>query len=152
MAGKSAYDKTISTQIIIAVLVELGINAQVSGRNDLVIHSTQEERKISSSAYFQTHDRGFHHGSLLINTYLNRLASYLNPDPKKLISKGITSVRSWVMNLEEIDAHITHEKVCKVLVSNFFKYYGEVVQQEIVSPTNLSDLPGFIDTDAEQSS
>lgn len=110
MAGKPAYDKTISTQSIIAVLAELGVNTQVSGRNDLVIHSTQGERKISGSAYFQTHDRGFHHDTLLINTDLNRLASYLNRDPKKLISKCIISVRSRVMNLAEIDAHITHEK------------------------------------------
>lgn len=152
MAGKPAYDKTVSTQIIIAALAEVGVSAEVSGRNDLVIHSPHGDRKISGSAYFETLDRGFHHGTLLINTDLNRLASYLNPDAKKLISKGITSVRSRVMNLAEIDADITHQKVCNALVNHFFNYYGEQVKAEIISPTNLPDLPGFIDTYAKQSS
>lgn len=150
MAGKPAYDKTVSTQIIIAALAEVGVSAEVSGRNDLVIHSPHGDRKISGSAYFETLDRGFHHGTLLINTDLNRLASYLNPDAKKLISKGITSVRSRVMNLAEIDADITHQKVCNALVNHFFNYYGEQVKAEIISPTNLPDLPGFIDTYAKQ--
>ncbi|HGJ5867973.1 lipoate--protein ligase [Arsenophonus nasoniae] len=152
MAGKPAYNKTVSTQIIIAGLAELGVIAQVAGRNDLVIRSAHGERKISGSAYFETHDRGFHHGTLLINTDLNRLASYLNPDPKKLISKGIASVRSRVMNLAEIDAGITHQKVCNAFANNFFNYYGEVVKAEIISPTNMPDLPGFIDIYAKQSS
>lgn len=152
MAGKPAYDKTVSTQIIIAALADVGVSAEVSGRNDLVIHSPHGDRKISGSAYFETLDRGFHHGTLLINTDLNRLASYLNPDAKKLISKGITSVRSRVMNLAEIDADITHQKVCNALVNHFFNYYGEQVKAEIISPTNLPDLPGFIDTYAKQSS
>ncbi|HGJ5897950.1 lipoate--protein ligase [Arsenophonus apicola] len=152
MAGKPAYDKTVSTQIIIAALAEVGVSAEVSGRNDLVIHSPHGDRKISGSAYFETLDRGFHHGTLLINTDLKRLASYLNPDAKKLISKGITSVRSRVMNLAEIDADITHQKVCNALVNHFFNYYGEQVKAEIISPTNLPDLPGFIDTYAKQSS
>lgn len=152
MAGKPAYNKTVSTQIIIAGLAELGVIAQIAGRNDLVIRSAHSERKISGSAYFETHDRGFHHGTLLINTDLNRLASYLNPEPKKLISKGIASVRSRVMNLAEIDGGITHQKVCNAFANNFFNYYGEVVKAEIISPTNMPDLPGFIDIYVKQSS
>lgn len=118
MAGKPAYDKTISTQIIIAGLAEVGIKAQVSGRNDLVIHSPHGERKISGSAYFETHDRGCHHVTLLINTDLNLLASYLNPDPKKLISKEITSVRYRVINLAKIDIQISHQAICNALANN----------------------------------
>ncbi|SPZ01908.1 lipoate-protein ligase A [Proteus mirabilis] len=41
------------------------------------------KEKISGSAYKETKDRGFHHGTLLINADLSRLANYLNPDPKK---------------------------------------------------------------------
>ncbi|SQI34660.1 Lipoate-protein ligase A [Providencia alcalifaciens] len=96
MAGKPEYDKTISTQIIVNGLANVGIHAEISGRNDLVLETENGPRKISGSAYRETKDRGFHHGTLLINTDLSRLANYLNPDPKKLQAKGITSVRSRV--------------------------------------------------------
>lgn len=98
MAGKPEYNKTISTQIILDGLSKAGIQATASGRNDLVVPLADGERKISGSAYKETKDRGFHHGTLLINADLSRLANYLNPDPKKLQAKGITSVRSRVTN------------------------------------------------------
>lgn len=119
MAGKPEYDKSISTKIIVDGLARVGINAEVSGRNDLVLNTDDGPRKISGSAYRETRDRGFHHGTLLINSDLNRLADYLNPDPKKLQAKGITSVRSRVTNLCELVSDISHEKVCEGIVKSF---------------------------------
>ena len=84
MAGKPEYDKTVSTNIILSGLSRLGISVSASGRNDLVVNCEDGERKISGSAYRETKDRGFHHGTVLINADLSRLADYLNPDPKKL--------------------------------------------------------------------
>lgn len=152
MAGKPEYDKTISTQIIVNGLAQVGINAQVSGRNDLVLNTENGPRKISGSAYRETRDRGFHHGTLLINTDLNRLANYLNPDPKKLQAKGITSVRSRVANLCELVSDISHEKVCEGIINSFFSYYDETVVAEYISPDKLPDLPNFEETFAKQSS
>lgn len=63
-------------------LASLGIQATASGRNDLVVINGEDERKVSGSAYKETKDRGFHHGTLLLNADLSRLADYLNPDPK----------------------------------------------------------------------
>ncbi|MGO2346948.1 MAG: lipoate--protein ligase, partial [Providencia sp.] len=143
MAGKPEYDKTISTQIIVNGLAQVGIDAQVSGRNDLVLNTDNGPRKISGSAYRETRDRGFHHGTLLINTDLNRLANYLNPDPKKLQAKGITSVRSRVANLCELVLDISHEKVCEGIINSFFSHYGETVVAEYISPDKLPDLPNF---------
>lgn len=37
MAGKPEYDKTISTHIVLAALNSLGVMADASGRNDLVV-------------------------------------------------------------------------------------------------------------------
>ncbi|CDH25903.1 lipoate--protein ligase A [Xenorhabdus bovienii] len=152
MAGKPEYNKTVSTQIILEGLKKSGIHAMVSGRNDLVLSSPEGERKISGSAYRETKDRGFHHGTLLINADLNRLADYLNPDPKKLQAKGITSVRSRVTNLSELLPDITHEKVCGGIIEAFFEYFGEVAKSELISPQALPDLPGFTDVFAKQSS
>lgn len=152
MAGKPEYDKTVSTQIIVDGLALVGINAQISGRNDLVLETESGPRKISGSAYRETKDRGFHHGTLLINADLSRLANYLNPDPKKLQAKGITSVRSRVANLSELVPNISHEIVCEGIIKSFFNYFGETVAAEYISPEKLPDLPNFTDTFAKQSS
>ncbi|MBD2819586.1 lipoate--protein ligase A [Xenorhabdus sp. 42] len=152
MAGKPEYNKSVSTQIILDGLKKSGIQATASGRNDLVISSPEGERKISGSAYRETKDRGFHHGTLLINADLNRLADYLNPDPKKLQAKGITSVRARVTNLSELLPDVTHEKICGGIIEAFFDYFNETVQAEVISPQILPDLPGFSDVFAKQSS
>ena len=96
MAGKPGYDKSVSTTIVIDALARLGVSAFASGRNDLLVATPDGDRKVSGSAYRETHDRGFHHGTLLLDADLGRLAHYLNPDPKKLAAKGISSVRSRV--------------------------------------------------------
>ncbi|STT52365.1 lipoate-protein ligase A [Klebsiella pneumoniae] len=102
MAGKPEYDKTVSTAIVLTALNSLGVTAEASGRNDLVVKTDSGDRKVSGSAYRETMDRGFHHGTLLLNADLSRLANYLNPDQKKLQAKGITSVRGRVANLVEL--------------------------------------------------
>lgn len=152
MAGKPEYDKTVSTQIIVDGLANVGISAEISGRNDLVLNTENGPRKISGSAYRETKDRGFHHGTLLINADLSRLANYLNPDPKKLQAKGITSVRSRVANLSELVPNITHEIVCEGVIKSFFTHFGETVVAEYISPEKLPDLPNFAETFAKQSS
>ncbi|GAB7264246.1 hypothetical protein DZJ_07960 [Dickeya ananatis] len=84
MAGKPGYDKSVSTGIILRALSVLGVAAQASGRNDLVIETADGVRKISGSAYRESIDRGFHHGTLLLDANLSRLADYLNPDKKEI--------------------------------------------------------------------
>ena len=152
MAGKPEYDKTISTAIVLAALKALGISAEASGRNDLVVSTPEGDRKISGSAYRETPDRGFHHGTLLLNADLSRLANYLNPDKKKLQAKGIASVRGRVANLTELLPGITHAQICEAVTDAFFAHYGERVDAEVISPDRAPDLPNFADTFARQSS
>lgn len=152
MAGKPEYNKEVSTQIILNALKSLGIDAKASGRNDLVIETADGERKISGSAYKETPDRGFYHGTLLINTDMTRLANYLNPDPKKLQAKGITSVRSRVANLNDYFPHINHAIFTEATTKAFFDYYNETTEIEYISPDNLPDLPNFDALFARQSS
>ena len=152
MAGKPEYDKSVSTNIILNALKRLGIDASASGRNDLVVQTTEGERKISGSAYRETADRGFHHGTLLLNADLSRLANYLNPDVKKLQAKGITSVRSRVANLSEFVPYINHEQICEAVTAAFFDWYGSSVEPEIISPDVFPDIPGFAERFAKQSS
>ncbi len=152
MAGKPEYDKTISTGIVLDALRALGVEATASGRNDLVIETPEGARKISGSAYRETKDRGFHHGTLLLDADLSRLANYLNPDKKKLEAKGITSVRGRVTNLSEFLPGITHQQVSQAISASFFDYYDQRVEPEFISPSALPDLPGFVEAFARQSS
>jgi len=152
MAGKPEYDKSVSTGIILRALSALGIQAEASGRNDIVVRRGDDVRKISGSAYHETPDRGFHHGTFLMNADLSRLADYLNPDIKKLQTKGITSVRSRVANLTELKPDINYDAICDAVTQAFFEHYQARCQPEYISPDALPDLPGFTEQFARQSS
>ena len=152
MAGKPGFDKAVSTQILLNALHSLGVAAEASGRNDLVIQAADGPRKISGSAYRETLDRGFHHGTVLLNANLTRLADYLNPDPKKLQAKGVTSIRSRVANLVELNPGIDHAQLCAALTQAFFAHYQSETEAEHISPDVFPDLPGFAERYAQQKS
>lgn len=144
MAAKPEYDKSISTGIVLKALATLGIEGQANGRNDLVIEDANGLKKFSGSAYRETLDRGFHHGTLLLNADMSRLADYLSPDLKKLQAKGITSVKSRVINLNAVKPDIDHQQVCNAIIQAFEQHYDEHehVQPELISEQQLpADLP-----------
>ena len=82
MEGKPEYDKSISTAIVLDALKRLGVEAFASGRNDLLVATPDGERKVSGSAYRETHDRGFHHGTLLLDADLYGSPTTSIPTPR----------------------------------------------------------------------
>lgn len=143
MSTQKNYNNNISFNIILNGLQSLGINASISGRNDLVVSTKEGLRKISGSAYRATSDRKFHHGTLLLNVDINKLTYYLNPDYKKLQTKGITSMKSRIVNLKKINPSITHESVCQQLIKAFFQYYAMKVTPEILSEEDFLNISDF---------
>lgn len=87
------------TSPIIDALRGLGVDAALSGRNDIIVHTGDGERKISGNAQCVHNDVTMHHGTLLFMAQLERMQGALNVDPTKLKSKGIASVKSRVANL-----------------------------------------------------
>jgi lipoate-protein ligase A len=85
------------TQPIINALKELGINAEFSGRNDILI----DGKKFSGNAQYYWKDRVLHHGTLLFSGNLTDLSAALNPKPIKFEDKGVKSVASRVTNISE---------------------------------------------------
>ncbi len=152
MAAKPEYDKEVSTSIVLNALAKLGINGVANGRNDLVLEDEAGVKKFSGSAYRETIDRGFHHGTLLLSADLTRLADYLNPDEKKLQAKGITSVKSRVINLNTVKADIDHQQVCEAIMEAYQEYYDESVTAEFISPEHFHDLPNFTEKFSMQKS
>ena len=77
------------------LLKGLKIDAQLSGRNDILINGT----KVSGCAFYQLSNRSVLHNSLLFNTQLDHLTNALTPAKEKLQSKGVASVRQRVTNV-----------------------------------------------------
>ncbi|MBR6271265.1 MAG: lipoate--protein ligase [Lachnospiraceae bacterium] len=84
-------------RIVTDALMTYGVEAQVSGRNDITV----DGRKISGNAQYVREGRVMHHGCILFDTDLTVLGRALRPDRAKIRSKGIDSVASRVANLSE---------------------------------------------------
>lgn len=90
-----AFDfKTFSTPVI-DTLKKLGVNAEFTGRNDLVI----DGKKFCGNAQAYSKGRMMHHGCLLFDVDLSVLAKSLKVSNDKIESKGVKSVRSRVTNI-----------------------------------------------------
>ena len=86
------------TEPIIKSLKNIGIEAKLSGRNDLIV----DERKISGNAQHTDGTRVLHHGTLLFDSNLDVLSLALKVDDEKLRAKAIKSTHSRVINLKPL--------------------------------------------------
>ena len=82
-------------QPIIEFLRTLGVDAQHLGKNDIGIGN----RKISGNAQAVRDEYILHHGTILFDVDVAVMEKVLTPDPEKLSSKGIKSLRSRVCNI-----------------------------------------------------
>lgn len=104
------------TEPVIKVLNEMGVPAELKGRNDIVAF----DKKISGNAQFSTGKRMFHHGTLLLDSDLGEVVNALNVKMSKIQSKGHKSVRSRVANIseflvEKMDIQIFRSRILKGL-------------------------------------
>lgn len=143
LSPRDGYDRSTNSTIILNALKPLRIEAEASGRNDLIVQDADGPKKFSGSAFRETRDRAFHHGTVLMSADLSLLSQYLTPHPKKMQSKGRTSVRARVINLNEISKEIRHEVFVPAVIKSFCDHYGSTVTPEILNPESLSKLPGL---------
>ncbi|WP_028552614.1 lipoate--protein ligase [Paenibacillus sp. UNC451MF] len=95
--GKSFSNYRKFTEPVVQALHQLGVQAELSGRNDIQVG----ERKVSGNAQFSTKGRMFTHGTLMLDSQIENVVSALNVNPLKIQSKGFKSVRSRVANISE---------------------------------------------------
>ncbi|GAB6087495.1 lipoate--protein ligase [Alkaliphilus crotonatoxidans] len=105
---------------IIKVLQEMGIPAELSGRNDITV----EGKKVSGNAQRIHQDRLMHHGTLMFDVNLEDLAGSLRVSVDKIQSKGIESVRSRVANIkdylqEEMNVIEFYHRIERALSNNY---------------------------------
>lgn len=91
------YDFKKFTMPIVKALGKLGVKAEQSGRNDILI----EGKKFSGNAQFVSKGKLLHHGTLLFDSQMEELSKSLKVSKDKIESKGIKSVKSRVTNIKE---------------------------------------------------
>ena len=122
--GNSFHNFKKFTEPIVEALQSLGVDADMSGRNDIQVGSA----KISGNAMVKVKDRMFSHGTLMLNGELNEVQNALKVNPAKIKSKGIKSVRSRVANISEfLDEPLDIDRFKEIILKTIF---GEATQVE----------------------
>lgn len=119
---QSIHNFKLFTDPVIKVLAELGVNAELNGRNDITV----DGRKISGNAQFTDTKSMFSHGTLLFDSHLDDVAKALNVKADKIESKGIKSVRSRVANITEfISESMTIDEFKGRIIGSIFRGAGK---------------------------
>jgi lipoate---protein ligase len=87
---------------------------------------------------------------VLFSVDLQALQKYLNPNKKKLESKGVSSVIGRVMNLSELYPTLSHEPFCKELESAFQQHYNGTVEREVLEFEQLREKNAVINSNYER--
>ncbi|EPY10640.1 MULTISPECIES: lipoate--protein ligase [Paenibacillus] len=128
--GESFHNFRKFTQPVIDTLHALGVNADLTGRNDIQVG----ERKISGNAQFATRGRMFSHGTLLFNSEMEHVASALKVRQIKIESKGTKSVRSRVANIAEyLKEPMTIEEFKASILHHIFGIEADQVPQYVLT-------------------
>ena len=88
-------------QPVVAALAALGVQAEVNGRNDMTING----QKFSGNSQYLKEGRVMHHGTIMFDSDLDRVAQALHVDQEKIAAKGVASVRSRVTTVRQ---HMPH--------------------------------------------
>jgi lipoate-protein ligase A len=119
IAPKSGYNVHRQLKVIVNAVNSLGINAEFSGRNDILA----EGRKFSGNAFYSSGGKAMHHGTILIDTNFEKLSDYLQVSKAKMKSKGVKSVKSRVINLKTLKQDLTVDMMKEALIESFNKEY-----------------------------
>ncbi|MTI67759.1 MAG: lipoate--protein ligase, partial [Firmicutes bacterium] len=126
-----------NVKIIIKALNELNIDAYFSGKNDILV----DGYKISGNAFLTKDGLLCHHGTLLVDTNIERMIEVLNVSKVKLKSKGIDSVKSRITNLVDIKKNLNISTLKDSLIKNFCnKKDNKICFIDKKTETNLENL------------
>ncbi len=123
-------------EVIRQACLMAGIRAEKSGRNDLLAGGS----KFSGNAFYQGNSRAYHHGTLLIDADMEKLSRYLSPPAAKLEAKGISSVRSRVVNLRELAPDLTCDVMRGLMKEAFSRVYGGTPETLTVSDSARDEI------------
>ncbi|NLB33508.1 MAG: lipoate--protein ligase [Tissierellia bacterium] len=127
---------------IIKALEKLGVNCELSGRNDIVI----DGKKFSGIAQSIIKGRVLNHGTLLFDSKLDTLSKALNVKRDKIESKGIKSVSSRVTNIKPyVKDDIDVLEFKQVLLNNIFDYFNQPVEIYSLTDEDRENIQKMVD-------
>lgn len=136
-----AHDKDYSLeknlQVILEGLQNYGLPAVFSGRNDILL----DDKKFSGNAFSRIGSNACHHGTIMVDVDMTKLANYLNVPPLKMEAKGIRSVKSRVTNLIDYAPDLTIERLIDTLMQSFQAVFGEARAPVTIDETFLAGEP-----------
>lgn len=138
--GQSFHNFRKFTAPVIDALRKLGVEAELSGRNDIQVG----ERKISGNAQFSTKGRMFSHGTLLFDSHMEDVAAALKANPLKFESKATKSVRSRVANISEfLSEPMTIERFKQSVLESIFG--GERIEEYKLTDADWAEVRKLAD-------
>lgn len=118
-----AFDFASFCRPVVRALAELGVTAEINGRNDMTI----DGKKFSGNAQYCKRGRVMHHGTILYDSDLSIVERALTVSRDKIESKGLQSVRSRVTNVKShMPRDIPVERFIDSLRDAMFREYGLV--------------------------
>lgn len=85
------------TAAVTEQLRQMGLNASVGGRNDILIDGL----KVSGNAFYRHRDCSIVHGTMLFATDMQHMTHAITPSKQKLNAKGVQSVQSRITTVSE---------------------------------------------------
>ena len=113
-----AFDFASFCRPVVRALAQLGVEAEINGRNDMTI----DGKKFSGNAQYCKRGRVMHHGTILYDSDLSVVGAALNVSKDKIESKGLKSVQSRVTNVKAfMNADIPVEAFMRSLRDAMFR-------------------------------
>lgn len=113
----------------------LDVNIEFSGRNDLLF----EGKKISGNAFLQNKYGMLMHGTFLYDCDLETMVRAITPSDEKLVSKGVDSVRSRVINLKPYLNGMTQDQLIKHFENTLTYETYELSNEEIKKINKMAE-------------
>jgi lipoate---protein ligase len=118
---RTEYREGKQYELIFQTLDKFGVKASKLRKNSLAV----DGKKFSGQAFCFRGQQILHHGTLLVNSDLDKLSRYLGSEIDGIETKAVASVPSEVMNLSESAPGLTVEKLSGALIGTFKTMYGE---------------------------
>ncbi|HEY5621457.1 MAG TPA: lipoate--protein ligase family protein [Pontiella sp.] len=118
IVNRETYREDDAYDMVKQALARFGIAAERTGKSNLSMNGL----KFSGNAFAFRHGRALHHGTLLLNTDLDRLNRYLGPVVGGIETHAIASVPADVTNLD-----LEAGAVMDALKDTFHAVYGGLI-------------------------